>query len=329
MSDTNTVDDGAANGLYPPLEPFSAQHLSVSPLHSLYLEQSGTASGFPVLFLHGGPGSQTRPEHRRYFDPRFYHIVLFDQRGCGRSTPAGSTEQNTTWHLVEDMEAIRCKLGVDKWLLFGGSWGSTLALAYAMTHPGRVAGMILRGVFLASRAELEWYVNGLRRFIPAAWQQLTNGAAEDIIRRYQAELNHGDPAVALAAARRWVEYENSVMAIGGPVAPGASAAPGAGVNDKALLARARVQIHYLAADCFLRERELMQAASAVSATTIIVQGRNDMVCPPVTAHELSRRLPAAQLRMIEQAGHAAQGPRLAHALRVAADDMREQLARAS
>lgn len=328
MSNTRTVDGGEANGLYPPLEPFSAQQLSVSPLHSLYVEQSGTVSGYPVLFLHGGPGSQTRPEHRRYFDPRFYHIVLFDQRGCGRSTPAGSTEQNTTWHLVEDMETIRCKLGVDKWLLFGGSWGSTLALAYAVTHPGRVAGMILRGVFLASHGELEWYVNGLRRFIPAAWQRLTDGATEDIIRRYQAELNHADPAVAVAAARRWVEYENSVMAIGGPAAPDASAAA-AGVNDQALLARARVQIHYLAADCFFREGELMQAASAVSAPTIIVQGRNDMVCPPVTAHELSARLPSAQLRIIEQAGHAAQGPRLAHALRVAADDMRAQLARAN
>ena len=329
MSDTNTVDGGKGNGLYPPLEPFSTQSVSVSPAHSLYVEQSGTATGFPVLFLHGGPGSQTRPEHRRYFDPDFYHVVLFDQRGCGRSTPVGSTEQNTTWHLVEDMEAIRCKLDVDKWLLFGGSWGSTLALAYVMTHPGRVAGMILRGVFLASRAELDWYINGLRSFVPAAWERLTNGVGEDIIERYHGEVNHADPAVAVAAARGWVEYENSVMAIGGPAAPGASAAAGAGVDERALLARARVQLHYLAAGCFLREGELMQAASAIPVPTIIVQGRTDMVCPPVTAYQLSARLPAARLRIIEQAGHAASGPRLAPALRVAADDMRQQLAGAS
>ena len=329
MSETNTVSGGDGNGLYPPLEPLSAQSVSVSPAHRLYVEQSGNASGFPVLFLHGGPGSQTRPEHRRYFDPAFYHVVLFDQRGCGRSSPLGSTEQNTTWHLVEDMEAIRCKLGIDKWLLFGGSWGSTLALAYAMTHPGRVAGMILRGVFLASKAELDWYINGLRGFVPAAWRRLTDGASEDIIQRYNAEVNHADRAVAVAAARRWVEYENSVMAIGGPAAPDAPAAPGAAVDERALLARARVQLHYLVAGCFLREDELMQAASAVQVPTIIVQGRTDMVCPPVTAYELSTRLPAARLRMIEQAGHAASGARLAPALRVAADDMRQQLAGAS
>ena len=328
MSDSNTANGGEGNGLYPPREPFNSQSVSVSPHHRLYVEQSGSSGGFPALFLHGGPGSQTRPEHRRYFDPDFYHAVLFDQRGCGRSSPAGSIEQNTTWHLVEDIETIRCKLGVDRWLLFGGSWGSTLALAYATTHPERVAGMILRGVFLASRAELEWYLNGLRNFIPIAWERLTDGVHTDIIQRYQSEVNHPDSSRAAAAARRWVEYENSVMAIGAPAAPEANAAPGAGVDERALLARARVQLHYLAANCYLRESELMLAASAVEAPTIIVQGRSDMVCPPITAYQLSTRLPSAQLRIIEQAGHAASGPKLAHALRVAADDMREQLARA-
>ncbi len=323
MSDSHAVNGGEGTGLYPPLEPFKSQSISVSPQHRLYLEQSGTASGFPALFLHGGPGSQTRPEHRRYFDADFYHVVLFDQRGCGRSTPAGSIEQNTTWHLVEDIETIRCELGIDRWLLFGGSWGSTLALAYATTHPERVAGMILRGVFLASRAELEWYLSGLRNFIPAAWERLTDGVGNDIIERYQSEVNHPDSSRAVAAARRWVEYENSVMAIGAAAAPEA----GAAVDERALLARARVQLHYLAANCYLRESELMLAASAVQAPTIIVQGRTDMVCPPITAYQLSARLPSAQLRIIEQAGHAASGPRLAHALRVAADDMREQLAR--
>ncbi len=323
MSDANALTNGGLAGLYPPIEPFREQAFAASAVHRLYLEQSGNVAGFPVLFLHGGPGSQTRPEHRRYFDPHFYHVVMFDQRGCGRSTPAGATEDNTTWHLVEDIEAIRRSLGVDRWLLFGGSWGSTLALAYASVHPERVAGMILRGVFLASRAELDWYTNGLRGFIPMAWEQFANGSGDSIIQRYQCEVNHADSAVAVAAARRWVEYEQSVMAIGGPSVPSGTTADAA-----ALLARARVQLHYLAAGCFLREGQLMQTASAVKAPTIIVQGRTDMVCPPLTAYALSKRLPAVQLRMIEQAGHAASGPRLADALRIAADDMREQLARA-
>ncbi|NIO39405.1 MAG: alpha/beta fold hydrolase, partial [Burkholderiales bacterium] len=229
--------------------------------------------------LHGGPGSQTRPEHRRYFDPRFYRILLFDQRGCGRSSPAGSTEENTTWHLVQDMETMRRNLGIETWLVFGGSWGSTLALAYATNHPERVAGMILRGIFLASRAELDWYLNGLRAFVPAEWERLTNGVGKAVIERYQREANHAESAVAVAAARRWVEYEQSVMAIGAP-----TAAVSAAVDEAALLARARVQLHYLANDCFLREGQLMHNASDVPAPTIVVQGRADMVCPPVTAY---------------------------------------------
>lgn len=318
------MNGGDGNGLYPPIEPFSQETLAVSPLHGLYLERSGNASGFPVLFLHGGPGSQTRPEHRRYFDPDFYHIVLFDQRGCGRSTPAGCIEANTIWHLVEDMETIRRKLGVGKWLLFGGSWGSTLALAYATTYPQRVAGLILRGVFLGSRGELDWYLNGLRGFIPAAWERLTGGIGEDIVGRYNRDVNHPDTAFATAAACRWMDFEQSAMAIGAPSAPAGETS-----DRAALLAPARVQLHYLAAQCFLREGQLMQAASAVTAPAIIVQGRTDMVCPPLTAYELSKRLPAAQLRIIEQAGHAASGPRLAPALRTAADEMAGLVARAA
>jgi len=324
VSDVSAVNGDSGDGLYPPIEAFNEQFLPVTQPHRLYVAQSGNPSGFPALFLHGGPGSQTRPEHRRYFDPRFYHAVLFDQRGCGRSTPAGCTEENTTWHLVEDIETIRRKLGVRKWLLFGGSWGSTLALAYATTYPQRVAGMILRGVFLASHGEVDWYVNGLRRFVPAAWERLANGLRSDIIHAYQRDVTHADPEFAQAAAQRWVEYEQNVMAIGEPALPSSGAADG-----KAVLARARVQLHYLAADCFLRQGQLMQGASAVSAPAIIVQGRTDMVCPPVTAYELSTRLPDSRLRIIEQAGHGASGVRLARALRTAADDMRELVARAA
>jgi len=312
-------DAPRAEELYPLVQPFQSESLAVSSVHSLYVEQSGNPNGFPVLFLHGGPGSQTRPEHRRYFDPEFYRAILFDQRGCGRSTPAGCIEENTTWHLVEDIEAIRRKLGINKWLLFGGSWGSTLALAYATTCPQHVAGMILRGVFLASHSELDWYLDGLRNFVPEAWEMLANGSASDLIQRYHVDVNHDEPIHAAEAARRWVAYENSVMAIG------AASQPSAQIDGSAVLSRARVQLHYLAADCFLRADELMERAGAVVAPTIIVQGRSDMVCPPVTAYELSKRLPEAQLRIVEQAGHAASGARLAHVLRCAADDMRDRM----
>jgi proline iminopeptidase len=318
QGDELSPDELYPGDLYPLVQPFHSELLPVTPVHSLYVEQSGNPAGFPVLFLHGGPGSQTRPEHRRYFDPAFYRTVLFDQRGCGRSTPAGCIDENTTWQLVEDIETIRRKLDISKWLLFGGSWGSTLALAYATTCPQHVAGLILRGVFLASRRELDWYLNGLRGFIPEQWEMLANGSGTDLIKRYHMDVSNDDPSIAAEAARRWVAYENSTMAIGAPSQP-----KGAQVDGSAVLARARVQLHYLAADCFLRADELMERARAVLAPAIIVQGRSDMVCPPVTAYELSKRLPAAQLRIIEQAGHAASGARLAGALRRAADDMRE------
>lgn len=311
----NTV---GGDGLYRPIEPFSATMLPVSPTHKICVEHSGNPHGFPAVFLHGGPGSQTRPDHRRYFDPDFYRITLFDQRGCGRSVPAGCTVDNTIWHLVEDMEAIRRHVDVPRWLIFGGSWGSTLALAYAICHPQRVAGLILRGVFLASRAELDWYLYGLRRFIPQEWRRFANEPTAGLIRRYQGEVNSSDRMLALSAARRWVEYENSTMAIGASAMP----ASGGAVNDEELLARVRVQLHYLGADCFLREGQLMQEAGRVDAPAIIVQGRHDMVCPPITACELAEKLPRAELRIVEQAGHNAAGPLLAPALRQAADDMR-------
>ena len=319
---TNAAD--TAEQLYPLIDPFEQASLEVASPHSLYFEQSGNPKGYPVVFLHGGPGSQTNPDHRRYFDPSFYRVVLFDQRGCGRSTPAGCVQANTTWDLVSDMERIRCHLGIEKWLLFGGSWGSTLALAYASRHPQRVAGMILRGVFLASEAELDWYLNGLRRFVPEAWQRLTGGSAVDVVGRYYRDVNHADEAFALDAARRWVQYEQHVMAIG------AASTPSGGTgDDPAILARARVQLHYLAAGCFLTEGQLLQSASSMHVPVTIVQGRADMVCPPVTAYDLRQRLPGARLQMIEGGGHSAAGARLAPALRSAADDMRSGLAGAA
>lgn len=294
--------------------------MSVGSGHAIHVEQSGRADGFPALFLHGGPGSQSRPQHRAYFDPDFYRIVLFDQRGCGRSTPLGLIDQNTTAHLVSDIERLRRELGVERWLLFGGSWGSTLALAYAVTYPERVAAMVLRGIFLATRAELDWYLYGLRCFVPEAWDKLAQGTSGDLLARYHADVNHPQRHIALAAAERWVGYEDSVMAIGAK-SQGAN-----GVADKdVLLARARVQLHYLISGCFLREGELLDRASVASAPAIIVQGRTDMVCPPNTAYALARRLPSAQLRIVEAAGHSAAEPVLAGRLRSATDEMRNIL----
>jgi proline iminopeptidase len=307
--------------LYPAIEPYLEADLAVGPGHRIHYELSGNPQGFPLLFLHGGPGSQTRPGHRCYFDPRFYRIVLFDQRGCGRSSPAGEVHDNTTHHLIADIEQLRLALGVERWLLFGGSWGSTLALAYAGAHPGRVAAMILRGVFLASSSELEWYLNGLRRFVPEAWQQLSGGDGRDLVARYHSLVNHPDPQTAASAAQRWVDYEVAAMAMGAPAPAAASQ-----TDADALVARSRVQLHYLANRCFLREGELLEGLHRLAGTpAIVVQGRRDMICPPHTAWEVASRLPRAELRMIADGGHAAGEAPMAPALRRAADDLRERL----
>jgi len=308
--------------LYPEPEPFAVGRLPVGGGHIIHFEQSGNPHGFPALFVHGGPGSQTRPQHRRFFDPQFYRVLLFDQRGCGRSEPVGSTEENTTQHLIGDIEALRRELGFDRLMLFGGSWGSTLALAYACAHPQRVAGMVLRGIYLGSRAETDWYLDGLRQFVPDAWEALAQGASADLVARYHALVNQDDERQALAAAQRWVRYEEAAMGLG--AAAGGSAA--AGDDPNAVLARARVQLHYLRHDCFLAPDELLSSLSPLAAVPVlIVQGRLDMVCPPRAAFELARRLPRAELRLVERGGHSASAPDMAEALRRAADDMRGRL----
>ena len=293
--------------LYPALEPFAAQQLRVGDRHALYVEQSGNPDGFAVLFLHGGPGSHTRPVHRQFFDPSFYRIVLFDQRGCGRSTPSGCTEQNTTADLVEDIETLRWRLGLERMLLFGGSWGATLALAYAVRHPRRVAAMVLRGVFLGSRGEVD-------RYLQTA--SLVEGG--DALARYHALVNQPDEVAARAAAQRWVAYEEAVMNL-----EAGQHSPGATLEPAAALARARVQLHYLAHDCFLRPGELLASLGPLAdIPVLIVQGGRDRVCPPRAARELARRLARAELRMIEDGGHSALAPEMASALRLATDDLR-------
>ena len=316
-----TTNRLADEPLYPELEPFAVQQLAVGGGHTIHVEECGDPRGFPAVFLHGGPGSRTRAVHRRFFDPQFYRIVLFDQRGCGQSTPLGRTAENTTRHLVADIEAIRIHLGLDRVMLFGGSWGSTLALAYAVTHPDRVPAMVLRGIFFATRVEVDWYLDALRNFVPEAWEALAQGEGGNLPARYHGLVSGQDERHALAAARRWVAYEEAIMGLDA----GTKAAGPAG-KPADVLARARVQLHYLVNDCFLEPGELASGLGRLAGVpALIVQGRLDLVCPPRAAYELARRLPRAELRLVERGGHSATEPEIARALRRATDDMRARL----
>jgi len=305
----------ADSTLYPPLEPFAEQQFAVGGGHALHVEQCGNPAGFPVFFLHGGPGSQARPVHRRFFDPAFYRVVLFDQRGCGRSTPRGRIEENTTAHLVGDIEALREHLGLEGLMLFGGSWGASLALAYAAAHPGRIAAMVLRGVFLGSREEVDWYLGGLGELVPQARRALGEGIGSGLLAHFYARVSENDAAAAV----RWVAYEDAVMRLDA----GDTAVAGGAQDPGTALARARVQLHYLAHDCFLRPGELLSGLVPLRETPVlIVQGARDRVCPPRAAVELAGRLPNAELRLVENGGHSATGPAMAAALRRATDDLR-------
>jgi proline iminopeptidase len=310
--------------LYPPLEPYQQGYLTVSPRHELYYEQSGNPEGRPVLFLHGGPGAGTEPLHRRFFDPAAYRIVLFDQRGAGRSRPHASLEENTTWHLVADIERLREALGIDRWLVFGGSWGSTLALAYAETHPGRVTGLVLRGIFLVRPQEIRWfYQEGASAIFPDAWEAFLEPipAAErhDLVRAYYRRLTSADAAVRARAARAWSVWEAATSKLH---------------PDPALVERfgqeafaeafARIECHYFVHGSFLRHPDqlLVDVDRIRHLPAVIVQGRYDVVCPMVSAWELHRRWPEAEFHVVPDAGHAATEPGIADRLLEATDRFR-------
>jgi proline iminopeptidase len=310
----------AGDGLYPPLEPFRKAHLDVDGGHRIYFEESGNPNGFPVLFVHGGPGSHTRIAHRRFFDPGFYRIILFDQRGCGQSAPAGSLLVNTTAHLVADMDTLRRHLGLAGWLLFGGSWGSTLILAYALAHRDAVAGMILRGVFLGSHAEVDWFLRGARHFVPEAWADFSRDTGGDIFEYYRTALDDPRPDEVARAARRWSDYETRLMEPAkGPAS--ATATPGQeGVSGL------RIQMHYMANHFFLRPDELLDNLWRLRNLPVtIVQGRLDMVCPPTTAFDVAQRIDGAQLRIVANGGHSALQREIATELCAASRDMKNLL----
>ena len=310
--------------LYDPIEPYEQGSLKVSPLHTLYYELCGKPAGTPVVFLHGGPGGGTIPDHRRFFDPAAYRIVLFDQRGAGRSTPHAALEENTTWDLVADIERLRTHLQIDRWVVFGGSWGSTLALAYAETHPDRVRALVLRGIFLCRPKEIRWfYQEGASAIFPDLWEEYLAPIPEaergDLLRAYHRRLTSEDEAVRLAAARAWSIWEGSTVRL----IPDPKVIADFGEPQKAL-ALARIECHYFVHDAFFEsENWLVEQVDAVRRIPgVIVQGRYDVVCPAMSAWDLRRAWPEAELRIVPDAGHHALEPGIADALVTATDRFR-------
>jgi proline iminopeptidase len=310
--------------LYPDLEPFRTGRLAVGGPHEIYFEESGNPKGKPVVFLHGGPGGGTEPKHRRYFDPAAYRIVLFDQRGCGKSTPFASLEANTTWDLVADMERLRSHLEIDRWQVFGGSWGSTLALAYAETHPERVSELVLRGIFLLRDEEIRWfYQEGASWLFPDAWHDyLTHIPPDergDLLRAYYKRLTSSDADVRSAAAKTWSVWEGRTSCL----IPNAELIARTAGDDFSL-AFARIECHYFTNGGWLRgERALLANIEKIRKIPgVIAQGRYDVVCPAKSAWDLHRAWPEADLRIVPDAGHAASEPGIIHELVSATDRFR-------
>ncbi|TDE37085.1 prolyl aminopeptidase [Antarcticimicrobium sediminis] len=298
----------AVQYLHPPFEPFDRRMVDVGQGHSIYVEQCGNPQGIPVVVLHGGPGGGSSPIMRRFFDPNIYRVVLFDQRGCGRSQPHASVTDNTTWHLVADIERIRRLLGIDDWIVFGGSWGATLALIYAQTHPDRVTQLVLRGVFLMTQAELDWfYGGGAGRFWPETWARFVAPIPEnergDLIKAYNKRLFSGDLAEETKYARAWSAWENALASILSNGHSGES--PGHYAH-----AFARLENHYFVNAGFLEfDGQILANMGRISHIPgVIVQGRYDMICPPSAAWKLSELWPMAELTMVRNAGHALSEP---------------------
>lgn len=314
----------AVHYLHPPIDPYDQRMLDVGEGHKVYLEQSGNPHGVPVVVLHGGPGGGCSPAMRRYFDPRYYRIILFDQRGCGRSRPHASVVDNTTWHLVRDIELIRQTLDIDSWYVFGGSWGATLALIYAEAHPDAVKGLVLRGVFLATQKELDWfYGGGAGKFWPETWARFADliPAEEqgDYIAAYHKRLFCGDLRVETQYAKAWAQWENALASV---------YSNGHGGDSPGEYARAfsRLENHYFTHRAFLEEdgQILRDVGKIAHLPGVIVQGRYDMICPPEAAWNLARLWPNADLRMIRNAGHALSEPGISAELVRVMDQIAEE-----
>lgn len=306
--DKVTMQKRASPLLYPPIEPFDQRMMDVGDGHSIYVEQCGNPEGIPVVVLHGGPGGGCSPMMRRYFDPALYRVVLFDQRGCGRSKPLGSVHENTTWHLVADIELIRQSLGIESFVAFGGSWGATLALVYAQTHPAHVKALVLRGVFLGRQQELDWfYGGGAGAFWPDLWQRFIDPIPEaergDLIKAYHARLFSGDPGVETRFGRLWAGWENALASLD------SNGMGGEAPHDYARTF-ARLENHYFRHGVFLDDaHQILSRMERIALIPgIIVQGRYDMICPPQSAWDLAKAWPLARLQMVGRAGHAMSEP---------------------
>ncbi len=298
----------AVQYLYPAIDPFDTRMIEVGDGHTVYVEQCGNPQGIPVIVLHGGPGGGCSPAMRRYFDPEVYRTVLFDQRGCGRSRPHASVEANTTWHLVSDIERIRTDLGIDKAVVFGGSWGATLSLIYAISHPENVLHLVLRGVFMMTQAELDWfYGGGAGQFWPEPWARFSDLIPEDergdMIAAYHQRLFSGDHQTETRYARAWSGWENALASV-------YSSGQGGEAPGEYARAFARLENHYFTNRGFLdHDGWILDNARVLHGIPgVIVQGRYDMICPPVRAWELARAWPDCDLRMIRNAGHALSEP---------------------
>jgi proline iminopeptidase len=298
-----------SDALYPPLKPYRTGYLRVSKLHRIYFEESGNPRGKPVVFLHGGPGGGTEPKMRRFFNPQKYRIILFDQRGCGKSTPHASLVDNTTWHLVADIEALRTHLSIERWQVFGGSWGSTLALAYAQKFPERVTELVLRGIFLVRRWEIEWFYqnpDGTGALFPDLWEafvaQIPKAERRDMVKAYYRRLTSPKAAVRDRAARAWSTWEGSTVSL-----LGAAGLDAKFTQSKFAAAFARIECHYFINRGFLkRDGQLLRDVPRIRhIPAVIVQGRYDVVCPMRSAWDLHKAWPEADLRIVPDAGHSA------------------------
>ncbi|KAG7579083.1 Alpha/beta hydrolase fold-1 [Arabidopsis thaliana x Arabidopsis arenosa] len=310
--------------LYAPIEPYSTGNLKVSDVHTLYWEQSGKPDGHPVVFLHGGPGGGTAPGNRRVFDPEFYRIILFDQRGAGKSTPHACLEENTTWDLVNDIEKLREYLKIPEWLVFGGSWGSTLALAYSQSHPDKVTGLVLRGIFLLRKKEIDWfYEGGAAAIYPDAWEEFRDLIPENergsLVDAYHKRLNSDDLETQYAAARAWTKWE-MMTAYLRPNLENVQKAE----DDKFSLAFARIENHYFVNKGFFpSDSYLLDNVDKIRhIKTTIVQGRYDVCCPMMSAWDLHKAWPEAELKIVYDAGHSANEPGIAAELVVANEKMK-------
>jgi proline iminopeptidase len=307
--------------LFPPILPLRTGMLAVDALHTIYWEEIGNPAGIPVIFLHGGPGAGLSPQHRRFFDPHSYRVILFDQRGAGKSTPLGEWRNNTTQLLIDDIERLREMFGIERWLVFGGSWGSTLALAYGQAHPQRCLGFVLRGIFLCTAAEVDWFLHGIEWFYPELYEEFVAPIPVeergDLLKAYTRRLLCDDPAVYWPAARAWSRFEGRRVFLLPQEEESSSDTLDLGVG--------RLESHYMANAAFLEDDQLIRDLGRIAhLPAVIVQGRYDVICPPLSAHRLQRAWPGAVMRMVPDAGHGALETGIARALVTATEQFKRR-----